>query len=29
MYEIDKVSYLRIGQQGENQSVTIERDMTS
>lgn len=29
MYEIDKVSYLRIGQQGENQAVTIELDMTS
>lgn len=29
MYEIDKLSYLHIGQQGENQSVTIELDMTS
>lgn len=29
MYEIDKVSYLHIGQQGENEAVTIELDMTS
>lgn len=29
MYEIDKLSYLRIGVQGENVSTTIEVDMTT